>query len=212
MIRETSTGREWTYNKENKKWERSYFNWESQAQYTTVTPDTEWVFNPYKSIHYAKTCLCIPGMIYNLRKKRQIKCMHLNCVKAHVKAGLPANECNVAYMERYCLYVEGAEYKKHGNEILGDNIWMWVKDNALFLTASIGYLATCWEYLFGTETVCELALVKGVPGAGWYPAACGLAGGALSLIEMNNIFESEFSFLNYDQELKGEDYCETGNY
>ncbi|MBS3097927.1 hypothetical protein J4209_03995, partial [Candidatus Woesearchaeota archaeon] len=41
---------------------------------------SQWLYNPYKSIHYAKACLCVPGMIYNYKKLRQIKCMEIKCI------------------------------------------------------------------------------------------------------------------------------------
>jgi hypothetical protein len=36
---------------------------------------------------------CIPGIIYNLNKYRQIQCMYAYCLQEYVKAGLPISVC-----------------------------------------------------------------------------------------------------------------------
>lgn len=214
MTRHTSSGRQYVYkgNGEDEGWQRMYTGWEEQGLTTTATPSTEWLFNPYKSIHYAKSCLCLPAIVYNLEKEKQIKCMQRNCITNRITEGLPTTDCDVAYKERYCLYVEGAEFKKHGYSGFMDNIWEWAKDNSAFLAASLGYVVGCFEYIVAPEGICAVALATGTPAGGWYPSMCGLYGSAMGLMELYTTFASEFSFLNYDQELEGEDYCASGNY
>ncbi|HZX45374.1 MAG TPA: hypothetical protein VFF28_06870 [Candidatus Nanoarchaeia archaeon] len=216
QARYASTGQAYTYtgkdDKGNEIWQRTYSNYEEQGQLTSVTPSSNWIFDPYKSIHYAKACLCLPAIVYNLKKEKQIQCMQRNCISNHIQKGLPATECDAAYKERQCLYVEGAEYKKHGYGAIAGSLWTFVKNNLPYLAASIGYLATCWDYIISPEGICSTALVVGTPAGGIKPTACGLIGSSMTLMEMASTIQSGFSFLNYDQDLKGEDYCATGNY
>jgi len=53
------------------------------------------------------------------------------------------------------------------------------------------------------EVFCTKALVGQTPFTGWYPATCGLVGAAITVNEIIGVFESEFSFLNYGQDLEG---------
>ncbi len=212
QIRDKSSGREWVYKGYEMGWQRVYTGWEEQGKVTSATASDGWLFNPYKSIHYAKSCLCMPAIVYNLKKEKQITCMQRNCITNHVTNGLPTTECDIAYKERHCLYVEGAEFKKHGFRNMLDNLWEWAKDNSAFLAASLGYLAACMKYIITPEAICSAAFVEGTPAGGYYPSLCGIWGSAMTTMEMINVFSSKFSFLNYEQDLEGEDYCATGNY
>jgi len=91
-------------------------------------------------------------------------------------------------------------------------LWEYSKDNAAFLLASVGYLVACIKYIVAPEGICGIAFVGGTFFTGKYPTMCGLVGSAATIYELSNTFSSEFSFLNYNQELKGEDYCASGNY
>lgn len=194
------------------KWQQTYDGWEEQGLTTTSTPDPGFLFNPYKSIHFAKACLCLPAIVYNLEKNKQIKCMYRNCITQHIKAGLPTTDCDMAFKERHCLYVEGAEYLKNGFGGMLDNIAQWALDNAAMLAMSITYIVSCWSYIIAPEGICAEAFGLGVPGGGFHPTWCGTLGSAMGVMELVNTFTSEFSFLNYNQELEGEDYCASTGY
>lgn len=216
IIRHKSSGTQYTYAGEDSKgkeiWSRSYLGWEEQGKVTSATASDGWLFNPYKSIHYAKSCLCLPAIVYNLKKEKQITCMQRNCITHHVTNGISTSDCDVAYKERYCLYIEGAEFKKHGFSNMLGNFWEWAKDNAAFLAASLGYLAACMKYIVTPEAVCAEAIALGTPAGGAHPSLCGVWGGAMTMMELINVFSSKFSFLNYEQDLEGEDYCASQNF
>ncbi len=71
-------------------------------------------WDPYKSIHTARSCLYIDAVIYNMRKERQINCMYTKCLEENAKMGLPTEVCDVQFKERECLYVEGATWMAAG--------------------------------------------------------------------------------------------------
>jgi len=198
----------------NKQLNNGYGDW-LQAGEQTASPSGygNWIFNPYKSIHYAHACLCLPAYVYNYKKDKQIKCMYRNCLQNHGTNGLSTTSCDVAYKERQCLYIESAQYKEQGGD-LGtalENLMDAILENWALLVASLAYLGFCWTYIMSPEVFCTKALVGQTPFTGWYPATCGLVGAAITVNEIIGVFESEFSFLNYGQDLEGEDYCSTGN-
>ena len=64
--------------------------------------------DPYKSFVYSLATLCIPGMIYNLEKLRQIKCRYLYCLKKEVPAGIATvNSCRKLKGYQQCKYFYG---------------------------------------------------------------------------------------------------------
>ncbi|MBN1385723.1 hypothetical protein JW968_01970 [Candidatus Woesearchaeota archaeon] len=71
---------------------------------------TQADFDPYKSIHVAKSCYCIPAMIYNYNKKRQLECKYRNCLEMNAENGLPISVCARSHAESKCLYYEGAAW------------------------------------------------------------------------------------------------------
>jgi len=113
-------------------WEGGLFTlWDSHGPSTEITgfesggdDEGQWIWNPYKSIHYATSTLCMPAIVYNLKKEKQIKCMYRNCLMNHMTTGLSTTKCDMAFKERECLYVESAQFKKHGYmDDFFDNLW-----------------------------------------------------------------------------------------
>jgi len=83
-----------------------------------------WVWNPYESKHYAKFARCIPALLYNYRKEKQINCLYRNCLVNHADTGLPITNCLLAFKERHCLYVESAQYREHGYSDILEKVGM----------------------------------------------------------------------------------------
>jgi len=163
-----------------------------------------WIWNPYKSIHYAKSCMCIPAEAYNLKKDVQIKCMYRNCITDLMIKGLPITPCTEMYKERECLYVEGAEYKRGMNVLdIFSSIFTALLSNYGFIIAGIAYLVGCLDYVLPTgQAYCAL------PPAGGRSAGCGVWGALNTIneiISLKNI--AKFSAEEYSQELGGIDYC-----
>ncbi|MDO8741007.1 MAG: hypothetical protein Q7J54_05550 [Candidatus Woesearchaeota archaeon] len=158
----------------------------------------QWLYDPYKSIHYAQACLCLPGYVYNLKKDRQIKCMYRSCIEDAAAQGLPTTNCELAYSERECLYVESAAYKLHGiakqffRNFL-DLIW----NNLPYMILGVAHFLACRHADFTCGTI---------PTGGWN-VACGISGVALAILDWEDVSDSPFSFDNYNPDLGGTDYC-----
>ncbi len=64
-------------------------------------------FDPKRSIITSVLTLCIPGIITNIVKWREINCMKLLCYKLEVPAGKPVWKCNQQHSYLMCTYVWG---------------------------------------------------------------------------------------------------------
>ncbi len=68
---------------------------------------TSFAVNPRESIILSAVTLCVPGMIYNLQKARQIECAYLYCVNTYVAGGVPLFFCDAQRAYGWCRYVVG---------------------------------------------------------------------------------------------------------
>ncbi len=46
-----------------------------------------WTWDPYRSIHYARACSCFNGIIFNMKKERDIYCMYKDCLNPRLGEG-----------------------------------------------------------------------------------------------------------------------------
>ena len=60
--------------------------------------------SPKESIVMSVLTLCIPGIIYNLNKLRQIECMYVTCLEDYAKQGLPVKACEDQRSYATCKY------------------------------------------------------------------------------------------------------------
>ncbi|MBD3163843.1 hypothetical protein GF323_01475 [Candidatus Woesearchaeota archaeon] len=67
--------------------------------------------NPKDSLVISMLTLCIPGIVYNLDKYRQIKCMYADCLKTSVETGVPIHACEDAKEYETCKYVYGEVFQ-----------------------------------------------------------------------------------------------------
>ena len=65
------------------------------------------VLNPKDSIVMSTLTLCIPGIVYNLNKLRQIQCMYADCMINYVQQGLPLKACEDQKHYATCKYWYG---------------------------------------------------------------------------------------------------------
>jgi len=185
--------------------------WDSDPS-PTVNEDSSdsstWMYDPYRSIEYAKICMCAPGYLYNLKKERQIKCLKKTCLEETAKSGFPRYVCDKAYKERMCLYVESAQFKKHGYLPIFDNL-----DEALIvylpgIILGMAYSATCPEHKWIPEMNCMVSILEGGPCAErtGKNVLCGLSAAVTIIIDVIDISEG-IDFDQYEQDLDT-DYCE----
>lgn len=87
---------------------------DSRGKPTAVEAFTVYDWDPYRSIHVAMGCMCVPGIVYNMRKEVQINCIYRNCIEQNAELGLPFDNCMQTYKEQNCLYVDGAAWRVSG--------------------------------------------------------------------------------------------------
>ena len=63
--------------------------------------------NPYDNIVMAVGNLCLPAILYNVAKQRQIECRYVYCLEKEVPAGIPIKACNELKSYQYCKYWKG---------------------------------------------------------------------------------------------------------
>jgi hypothetical protein len=63
--------------------------------------------NPKDSIVISTLTLCLPGIVYNLNKLRQIQCMYVGCLQNNAAAGLPLRSCEMQKHYATCKYLWG---------------------------------------------------------------------------------------------------------
>lgn len=60
------------------------------------------------SLIWSTACLCVPGMLYNLNKLRQIQCRYATCMLQDVKEkGIPTSYCSDLKHQQTCQFVMG---------------------------------------------------------------------------------------------------------
>ncbi|MBW2980828.1 hypothetical protein KY360_05420 [Candidatus Woesearchaeota archaeon] len=60
--------------------------------------------NPKESIVISTLTLCLPGIVYNLNKLRQIQCMYVDCMQTYATQGLPLKACEDQKEYATCKY------------------------------------------------------------------------------------------------------------
>ena len=60
-----------------------------------------------KSYLFSIMCACLPGLVHNLKKLREIECWKAYCYQKMVPAGIPKGECETQYNYQICVYWNG---------------------------------------------------------------------------------------------------------
>lgn len=169
-----------------------------------------WIYNPYKSKHYDG--LCIPAILFNDRKERQLQCKRLGCLEQMVDIGGPIEACEFDYNLDMCMYVESARYKIEGSARLDRVIVSFFRvlfSNIVGLIPLSLYIVACNNYA-KKPTTTPLADILFV--------TCGLTGTLLSIREVVAVFENVFNagFTNSLAPVNipstGQDFCSEVDY
>ncbi len=164
-------------------------------------------YDVYRSIHHARGFACWPGIIYNLRKHRQIRCLQIKCIEDNAAAGISTAACDDAYAERKCLYFDGAISK-----LLPD------------LNGFFGHLWDYWWESFKDDWLNSVLGVAGVICIPWQAAPtlecaqpacssagairnCGIVATVQAIIDVLDFMDSPISFEDFEAELSGSDFC-----
>ncbi len=130
---------------------------------STVTGDTasselffDWLMSSNagikSSIVLSTACLCIPGIIYNLNKYRQIDCMYLQCLK-QTAYGTPKYICDQTRDYMVCKYVVGEIFNLIPFGIIAETIAALLKKmmTNIGTLITVGISAACQFHWFGLE-------------------------------------------------------------
>lgn len=196
----------------------SYYEGETAQEFERAESGITTLFydwDPYKSIHTARSCLYLDAIIYNLRKERQINCMYTRCLEDNAENGLPIDVCDDQYDERMCLYVDGAAWNAVKTNWFFDFARLTVNtflSNLDILAASIVYYVSPCGIFFDTvlrSTPTAYSELYLVPTSGlvemWAYTGCHVGAGALTLSEVG--WFTEGMDFNYEANLEGTDYC-----
>lgn len=185
---------------------------DKQGQPTIVEQFFVYEWKPYKSIHVAQACQCLPAISYNLQKEKQIKCIYKSCIEQNAEMGLPLTECDKTLSQQHCLYIEGAAWKVSG----GNGIAPIFSQLANVIFRQIGVIArsVAWQQLcdYDRGILSEQAYPKqygqnGVLGD-WAVPMCAATAGLLMLDETGFFKGNKYDWDQYIGNINGEDYCE----
>ena len=187
-------------------------NWREEAEITgtPAMPPEQFGINPYKSIHFAAATLCLPGMIYNLKKEQQLSCLQLKCLQDSAEGGFSTVVCNDAYKERRCLYYDSAQWRDNPDVYgqLFNGIWEgWWNDKAAQYRSLLAGISTACDILdYEAASFCPLqsCLYLGTLGP-----VCGTTAVARSLESITAILDTGdfFDVDALEADLEGTDYC-----
>ena len=60
--------------------------------------------NPYDNIFVSAQCGCLPGVVHNLEKLRQIKCKYASCLRTSAENAMSTAYCEDLYQQDRCLW------------------------------------------------------------------------------------------------------------
>ncbi len=191
-------------------------------------------FNPEDSIFVAVNCMCMTGVIHNLKKLRQLDCMQAKCIKDMASSGFSTAECDIQHSVRKCEYWTGAILEILPGFAWVNQIFAIVENWILTFPARIGQMLFAW--LQGASGISCEAWKRGVSGtiedalkiktpvstfkqviasdlgdiSVFSPTAdlgvvCGLIDAGMLTISFREFFEDAFSFPDRTDEI---DYCE----
>jgi hypothetical protein len=90
---------------------------------TVATGMESWILNPYKSRH--TDTLCVPAILFNYKKEKQIQCMYIKCLESAKNSGMGIQYCDDQKEFRDCLYLDSAAYREADGswgELLAKNL------------------------------------------------------------------------------------------
>lgn len=146
--------------------------------------------NPKDSIVLSMLTFCVPGIIYNLEKYRQIKCQYIDCLQNEVPQGIPISACDAVQSQETCKYFVGEIFKVFPFTAMFDYYMGMIKD---MLSDPLRLLGTIAGWL------CKPLV--GTPGTGYM--MCTIID-TLSLI--GDIIQ-DVKAMGKGWKLEGEDYC-----
>ncbi len=151
--------------------------------------------NPYDNIYTSMAALCVPGLIYNVHKAREIQCRQIVCYGKEVPVGIATyDSCDKLYGLQMCEFWTGPAFDFFLFGGLGD-LGKIIKNagaNPLGLI-KVSEIATCAALCFTDQT----------PGTLYY--SCKAVTGINKLV---NIVNSIVSSIDNRPDIQGSPYCD----
>ncbi len=116
--------------------------------------------NIQDSLVLSTVFVCLPGIVYNLDKYRQIKCLYADCLENGVgNDGLPLTACEDQKAYATCKYVTGEIFAVIPYTALADHFISIVKNifSNPFLIVGVGIGAYCWATCPNPESATRLS-------------------------------------------------------
>ncbi len=107
----------------------------------TLGVNMDTYFDVKNNVYLSAVTLCVPGLIYNLEKYRQIQCFYGYCLQDLTATGIPAKSCEKqkAYLE--CKYFVTPAFKLFSIVNLFDDLMETVKSIVSDPFAALGFIA-----------------------------------------------------------------------
>ncbi len=151
--------------------------------------------DPFKNKDVALGTGCLPAIVYNYKKEKQINCMKKTCLQNHAKQGLPTNTCDELYDLRMCTYVDPPFTPDL--DFLANLL-----ESLPYVISGMVWKATCSDYIYKAYE-CE---VPGVcPDSN--NVLCGVSGVLIMIPELAQLVEKALKISKIAEDLTGTDYC-----
>ena len=169
---------------------------------------TDYDYSVYKSLDVSYSVGCIPGILYNYKKERQIKCLYRKCLRDRAAAGFSTAECDEIYKIRECVYVESAALKGIGFSEFA----MWMQGIGEYALKYAGNYAAIELLIHGMECTW---LQPGKPHTYCdpYPSpmtlACGLGLATAAWLDVGDMYRmfKDIDFNKFERQLQQPDFC-----
>ncbi len=125
---------------------------------------TAWPQNPKDNLFLSMATGCIPGILYNLNKYKQLQCIYVDCLQNQVKEGVPMQYCVNQHEYLKCRFMYGQIFDLLPFAHVVKRMGVYMKTifaNPLSLLFGIGSF-TC-DQQYSTGGLCTLA--RGIPQA-----------------------------------------------
>lgn len=204
---------------------------------TKLETFTTYDWDPYRSIHVSMSCMCLPGLVYNMEKETQVNCIYRNCIEESAELGLPFDACQQIYKEQNCLYVDGAAWRVAGGTYIAPLLSGMLTH--LFEQLPVIIIAKEWGSLCDPDCGCfnegemtgpkTKACGSMIPGSDscqkskntaypekcaenplddWEIPLCGVWGSVMLLLETDYFGDNRYPWEKFSANLQGENYCD----
>lgn len=114
-----------------------------------------------KSFIVSALLFCIPGVIYNIEKARQIDCMYVDCAEHMTATGFNPYTCEVMRANAYCNFVYGSIFHAIPFSGLGEYFGNFIKlfTSNPIVAAGMVFTLVCMPFIpqqeLGIKTACD---------------------------------------------------------